>query len=99
MASSKVVSRLSSRLRLLSFKLNQSPLSPSAPLPSSASASASASSRRFSRAFSRLPLELSGGVESLMPLHSAIASARLQSSLAMESQSWGLVPQGISMPL
>ncbi|KAK3439170.1 protein NUCLEAR FUSION DEFECTIVE 6, mitochondrial [Eucalyptus grandis] len=96
MASSKVVSRLSSRLRPLSLKLNQSPPCPSAPFQSSASAS----SRRFSRAFSRLPLELSGGaVESLLPLHSAIASARLQSSLAMESQSWGLVPQGISMPL
>ncbi|XP_030541756.2 protein NUCLEAR FUSION DEFECTIVE 6, mitochondrial-like [Rhodamnia argentea] len=95
MASSKVVSRLSSRLRPLSLKLNHSPPSPPAPLQSSVSPS----SRRFSRAFSRLPLELSGGVESLMPLHSAIASARLQSSLAMESQSWGLVPQGISMPL
>lgn len=42
----------------------------------------------------RLPTELRC-VASLMPLHSAIASARLRSSLAMESQLWGLVPQGL----
>lgn len=32
---------------------------------------------------------------SLMPLHSAIAAARLISSLTIESQRWGLVPQGM----
>ncbi|MBA0731836.1 hypothetical protein Gogos_015959, partial [Gossypium gossypioides] len=42
---------------------------------------------------SRLPLELSS-VGSMMPLHNAIASARLISSLASESQTWSLVPQG-----
>lgn len=42
----------------------------------------------------RLPLELSSQ-GSLMPLHSAIASARLISSLSIESQRWGLVPQGM----
>ncbi|MBA0703332.1 hypothetical protein Golax_015661 [Gossypium laxum] len=30
----------------------------------------------------------------MMPLHNAIASARLISSLASESQTWSLVPQG-----
>ncbi|XP_057417818.1 protein NONRESPONDING TO OXYLIPINS 2, mitochondrial-like [Lotus japonicus] len=47
---------------------------------------------------SRLPVEL-GSMESLMPLHSAVASSRLVSSLSIESLGWGLVPQGISMPL
>ncbi|MQM04134.1 hypothetical protein Taro_036939 [Colocasia esculenta] len=46
----------------------------------------------------RLPVEASCLV-TMMPLHSAIASARLRSILSAESQSWGLVPQGNSMPL
>ncbi|CAA6671609.1 unnamed protein product [Spirodela intermedia] len=41
---------------------------------------------------SRLPVELSC-LESMMPLHSAIASARLRSILSAESQSWGMIPQ------
>ena len=41
----------------------------------------------------RLPVELSC-LESMMPLHSAIASARLTSSLSIESKCWGLTPQG-----
>lgn len=41
----------------------------------------------------RLPLQLSC-VESMLPLHSAIASATLISSLSSESDSWALVPQG-----
>ena len=36
---------------------------------------------------------------SMMPLHSAIASARLTSVLSVESQSWGLIPQGESLYL
>ena len=40
-------------------------------------------------------MELSSCV-SLFPLHSAIASSRLVSSLSAESMSWGLVPQGHS---
>lgn len=43
----------------------------------------------------RVPVELSSCV-SLFPLHSAIASSRLVSSLSAESMSWGLVPQGHS---
>lgn len=42
----------------------------------------------------RLPTELSSAV-SLLPLHSAIASSLLRSSLAVESRNWGLVPQGV----
>jgi len=33
----------------------------------------------------------------MFPLHNAIASARLQSLLSVDSQSWCLVPQGISL--
>ncbi|CAN6443477.1 unnamed protein product [Victoria cruziana] len=56
------------------------------------------SSRSHFSCIWRLPVELSCS-GSMMPLHSAIASARLRSRLASESQIWGLVPQGRSMPL
>ncbi|KAA8523126.1 hypothetical protein F0562_009549 [Nyssa sinensis] len=93
MASSAVLSRLSSRLQPLVLKLNKRSLSADMSLIKSGSQSqTSASGRRISR-ISRLPLELSS-LESMMPLHSAIASARLTSSLSIESQSWGLIPQG-----
>ncbi|PRQ46529.1 hypothetical protein RchiOBHm_Chr2g0090011 [Rosa chinensis] len=95
MAYSKVVSRLSSRLHpSFTHKLTKTTSSELSSLKSSLHFPAPAPVRRISR----LPLELSS-VESMMPLHSAIASARLTSSLSIESQSWGLVPQGISMPL
>ncbi|KAM4085151.1 hypothetical protein ACJW30_10G005200 [Castanea mollissima] len=102
MAYSNVVSRLSSRLQPFALKLGKRSLSLElSPLKScsqsQASSSASASAGRFSR-ISRLPLELSS-VETMIPLHNAIASARLVSSLSTDSQSWSLVPQGISMPL
>lgn len=45
------------------------------------------------RVSARLPVEL-GSFGSSMPLHSAVASARLVSSLSIESRGWGLVPQG-----
>ncbi|XP_050379155.1 protein NONRESPONDING TO OXYLIPINS 2, mitochondrial [Argentina anserina] len=94
MAYSKVVSRLSSRLNP-SFTHTLTKTTPSpAPGLSSLKFPTPAPVRRISR----LPLELSS-VESMLPLHSAIASARLISSLPIDSQSWGLVPQGISMPL
>ncbi|KAK6253672.1 hypothetical protein QUC31_015392 [Theobroma cacao] len=40
-------------------------------------------------------LSVLGGVESMMPLHSAIASARLQSSIAVDSSCWSWLSQGI----
>ncbi|XP_054786920.1 uncharacterized protein LOC129293145 [Prosopis cineraria] len=88
MATSKLVSRLSSRLHPLALRITKPTLS--SPLNA-------ASPRRVS-CISRLPVEL-GCSGSMMPLHSAVASARLVSSLSTESWSWGLVPQGISMPL
>ncbi|XP_074571964.1 uncharacterized protein LOC141828434 [Curcuma longa] len=67
-------------------------------LGASPSAKQLAPSRRRSSCISRLPAT-SSCLMSMLPLHSAIATARLQSVLAAESQRWGLVPQGISMPL
>ncbi|KAJ6435390.1 hypothetical protein OIU84_000561 [Salix udensis] len=96
MASMKVVSRLSTRLQPFLFKLNKKPLSAelsslkSSSLPTPVSVPTTTT--RFSRS-SRLPLQLSC-VESMLPLHSAIASATLISSLSSESDSWALVPQG-----
>ncbi|CAL0313866.1 unnamed protein product [Lupinus luteus] len=88
-AASKVMSRLSSRLHHLSHtKLSKQPSLK--PIPST-------STPRVSP-ISRLPVEL-GSLDSMMPLHSAVASSRLVSSLSIDSLAWGLVPQGISMPL
>ncbi|CAA7015515.1 unnamed protein product [Microthlaspi erraticum] len=92
MASSSKVCRLSSKIHSLTQKLGKT----SIPSPIRSSSPSSATSH-INRSF-RLPVELSSCV-SLYPLHSAIASARLISSLSVESKSWGLVPQGISMPL
>ncbi|KAL4363411.1 hypothetical protein GQ457_04G002150 [Hibiscus cannabinus] len=44
-------------------------------------------------------LSVLGGVESMMPLHSAIASARLQSSIAVDSSCWSCLSQGLATPL
>ncbi|KAM7257428.1 hypothetical protein ACFE04_013169 [Oxalis oulophora] len=88
MASTKVLSRLSSRLNPIALKLNNkksSSLSADHLLHSPLQKSSSRVSR-----VSRLPVELS----SLQPLHSALASARLVSSLSSAAQSWCLVVQG-----
>ncbi|CAJ2676225.1 protein NONRESPONDING TO OXYLIPINS 2, mitochondrial-like [Trifolium pratense] len=95
-SSYKVLSRLSCRLQTLVHNNNnklttkQSPFSIK-PKPQSASVP------RVSLT-SRLPVEL-GCLESMLPLYSAVASARLVSSLSIQSLGWCLVPQGISMPL
>ncbi|KAL4279120.1 hypothetical protein GQ457_03G002710 [Hibiscus cannabinus] len=80
---------LSVRPKSLTLK-NLSPKSISSP-------SSSPSTRPLpcaSRIFSAL-----GGVESMMPLHSAIASARLRSSIAVDSSCWSLLSQGFATPL
>ncbi|XP_022730182.1 uncharacterized protein LOC111285158 isoform X2 [Durio zibethinus] len=100
MAGSTILSRLSS-VRLKAFppklKSKKSVLPTISPLNSSSQPQVSSSVKRIS-GIPRLPVELSCLI-SMMPLHSAVASARLRSFLAIESQSWGLIPQGISMPL
>ncbi|GLT48568.1 hypothetical protein SLA2020_221860 [Shorea laevis] len=90
MASWNIASRLSSRSQPIAVKLSKTSVS----LLSSASQSPA---RRISR-IPRLPMALSS-IGSMMPLHSATASARLLSSLSIDGCGWGLVPQGISMPL
>ncbi|KAF4360067.1 hypothetical protein CsatB_023173 [Cannabis sativa] len=40
-----------------------------------------------------------GSVDSLMPLHSAIASARLKSNIAVDSTFWSCLSQGLASPL
>ncbi|XP_010480043.1 PREDICTED: uncharacterized protein LOC104758795 [Camelina sativa] len=97
MASSSKVCRLSSKIHSLTQKLSKTNVHVSSipsPIKSSSPSSASA---RINQSF-RVPVELSSCL-SMFPLHSAIASARLISSLSVESKRWGLVPQGISMPL
>ncbi|KAK6249072.1 hypothetical protein QUC31_020637 [Theobroma cacao] len=100
MAGSTILSRLSSaRLNALALKLksNKSVVPTISPLKPSSQSQVSSSVKRIT-GISRLPVELSC-LMSMMPLHSAVASARLRSFLAVESQSWGLISQGISLPL
>ncbi|CAA7016781.1 unnamed protein product [Microthlaspi erraticum] len=94
MAFTKMLGRFSSRLKPLSQNLCNKNANVSSLPPPVKSASPSSATNRLNRA-SRLPVELS----SMLPLHNAIASSRLVSSLSIESKCWGLVPQGISMPL
>ncbi|KAK3412527.1 protein NONRESPONDING TO OXYLIPINS 2, mitochondrial isoform X1 [Eucalyptus grandis] len=56
--------------------------------------STSRSAPRASRVVSAL-----GSVESLMPLHSAIASARLKSNIAVDTRCWSWLSQGMAEPL
>ncbi|KAI4384288.1 hypothetical protein MLD38_002463 [Melastoma candidum] len=62
--------------------------------------SSSSPSRRLanSRAFSRIPVEL-GGAMTLMPMHSATATALLTSLLCLSSRSWGCLSEGFATPL
>ncbi|XP_039047217.1 protein NONRESPONDING TO OXYLIPINS 2, mitochondrial-like [Hibiscus syriacus] len=76
---------LASRSKTLSLK-TLSPIPMSSP-----------STRALPRA-SRIVSAL-GGLESMMPLHSAIASARLQSIIALDSSCWSCLSQGLATPL
>ncbi|XP_062177586.1 protein NUCLEAR FUSION DEFECTIVE 6, mitochondrial isoform X2 [Alnus glutinosa] len=56
----------------------------------------SSTTRAIPRA-SRIALALAS-VESMMPLHSAIASARLKSSIAIDSSCWSWLSQEFAVP-
>ncbi|XP_076923142.1 uncharacterized protein LOC143585174 isoform X2 [Bidens hawaiensis] len=56
------------------------------------------STRSLPRAASRFVAAL-GTVESMVPLHSAIASARLISSIGVESTCWSWLSQGFASSL
>ncbi|XP_030523254.1 protein NONRESPONDING TO OXYLIPINS 2, mitochondrial isoform X3 [Rhodamnia argentea] len=43
-------------------------------------------------------LSVLGSVESLMPLHSAIASARLKSNIAFDTRCWSWLSQDFAVP-
>ncbi|OIV93463.1 hypothetical protein TanjilG_21024 [Lupinus angustifolius] len=86
-AALKVMSRLSSRLHHLSH----TKLSKQSSLSLHLKPNPSTSTPRVSP-ISRLPVEL-GSLDSMLPLHSAVASSRLVSSLSIDSLAWGLVPQ------
>ncbi|XP_076911582.1 uncharacterized protein LOC143569592 [Bidens hawaiensis] len=92
-SSTRAASRLCFRLQSLTPKFTTKSCTDSF-MQSASKPQLSASSRRISR----LPVQL-GALITMMPLHTAVASACLKSGLLIESHSWGLVPQGISMPL
>ncbi|XXG55848.1 hypothetical protein AAC387_Pa03g3418 [Persea americana] len=97
---SALLSRVSSTARSSSIlsRFQKKTLIPDISPPNSLSRSRiSDSTRRIAR-ISRVPLD-SICLGSMIPLHNAIASARLNSLLSAESWSWGLTPQGDSMPL
>nr|XP_010936263.1 uncharacterized protein LOC105055929 isoform X1 [Elaeis guineensis] len=56
-------------------------------------------SRKAAPFFRRSISPALGSVESLMPLHSAIASARLRSFIAVDSSCWSWLSQGRALPL
>ncbi|XP_075657092.1 uncharacterized protein LOC142627177 [Castanea sativa] len=51
------------------------------------------------RILSRLPVELSGVQQSLMPLHSVTASALLTSLLSVYNDNWGCLSEGFATTL
>ncbi|XP_028797013.1 uncharacterized protein LOC114752438 isoform X1 [Neltuma alba] len=83
-------SRLTSRSIISRSKiLTQKPLSPL----SHSSLFSSSLTSAVPRA-SRI-LSVMGSVESMMPLHSAIANARLTSSIAVDSSCWSWLSRGL----
>ncbi|KAL7206713.1 hypothetical protein ACSBR2_019427 [Camellia fascicularis] len=69
--------------------LPKSLFSPKSTPPSPFSSSSRPNPFSASRAVSMLAI-----VESMMPLHSAIASARLRSNIAVDSSCWSLLSEG-----
>ncbi|CAL4963607.1 unnamed protein product [Urochloa decumbens] len=63
-----------------------------APLPSLASLSAA----RSARIIRRSAAAASAGLETLIPLHSAVAAARLRSCIAADSSCWSSLSQGLN---
>lgn len=47
----------------------------------------------------RLPVELTGVQQSLMPLHSVTASALFASLLSVQNNNWGCLSEGIGLTL
>ncbi|XP_052199196.1 protein NONRESPONDING TO OXYLIPINS 2, mitochondrial isoform X2 [Diospyros lotus] len=67
------------------------------PKPTPSSSPFSSSTRTSPSAALRIAAVL-GSVETMMPLHSAIASARLRSSIAVDSTCWSWLSQDFAVP-
>ncbi|XP_050264471.1 protein NONRESPONDING TO OXYLIPINS 2, mitochondrial isoform X2 [Quercus robur] len=91
----KVGSTSRSSLASCSKTLNPKSLIPKSNIPSTPASAFSSSSTTIPRA-SRV-VSVLGSVESMMPLHSAIASARLKSNIAIDSSCWSWLSQGTSI--
>ncbi|XP_076950491.1 uncharacterized protein LOC143623477 [Bidens hawaiensis] len=92
----KVLQRVRSLItstRKLQFQSTLNHLSPE-----SSKTFAGLTARRNPSFLSRLPVEL-GSMQSLMPLHSATASALLKSMLSSEVGQWGTLSEGFATPL
>ncbi|XP_062228140.1 protein NONRESPONDING TO OXYLIPINS 2, mitochondrial-like isoform X1 [Phragmites australis] len=63
-----------------------------APLPPPASSSPA----RAARILRRSAAAASAGLETLMPLHTAVAGARLRSCIAVDSSCWSSLSQGLN---
>ncbi|PIN24595.1 hypothetical protein CDL12_02669 [Handroanthus impetiginosus] len=57
----------------------------------------SSSTRSFPRAASRFASVL-GSLETMLPLHSTVAAARLKSNLAMDTTCWSWLSQDFAIP-
>ncbi|XP_059443533.1 protein NONRESPONDING TO OXYLIPINS 2, mitochondrial-like isoform X2 [Corylus avellana] len=91
---SSIKSAIKSNIRTSPLAKSATPTSPRFPLPST---STSPPRRRFS--LSRSPAEL-GSVQSILPLHSAVAAARMTSCLSTSSRNCRALSQelGLSVP-
>ncbi|XP_016569780.1 protein NONRESPONDING TO OXYLIPINS 2, mitochondrial isoform X2 [Capsicum annuum] len=81
------------------IKLNSKSASSTTSLPSFSASTRSASSPLRRLSFSRIPSEL-GGLQSMLPLHNAVATARMTSCLSSTSRSCRALSQelGLSVP-
>ncbi|RZS05639.1 hypothetical protein BHM03_00036181 [Ensete ventricosum] len=98
---SPLLLRSRASIRAISVSLRSSKSSvhePQLSTPSSCLRSPVASSKRRGCCAPRLPaLSSSCCLASMLPLHAAVASARLNSLLSAEPQSWGWVSQGTTL--
>ncbi|XP_042026614.1 protein NUCLEAR FUSION DEFECTIVE 6, mitochondrial-like [Salvia splendens] len=93
-----LVQRSSNTAKTLLFRSQSSHSVPAGAPKLSGFASTSPRPRPFFSSTSRLPVELGCG-ESLMPLHSATASALLKSMLSSKVGRWGYLSEGFATPL
>ncbi|XP_050364551.1 protein NONRESPONDING TO OXYLIPINS 2, mitochondrial isoform X2 [Argentina anserina] len=79
--------------------LTQGALNALNPKPISSSSSAFASSTKPMMSSATRFVSVLGSLETMMPLHSVVASARLKSNIAFDSTCWSCLSQGLASPL